>query len=186
MKQEELQELVNTKINLGMTYQEIYDELNTAIPGREIDIAAIIAELPSMRQRKLFAPWRMTVMIAIVAAVALQIPAAIIAYKEYGGLLFLLSVMAPAFYGFMLFDIWGWRTTSYKVIGYLSLVLIALWVWVDYDLLHILQTVVYGLIGFLGIYLETQLGGKYTKVFRGHKEGAEGRLAVYDIRFKNE
>lgn len=186
MKQEELQELVNTKINLGMTYQEIYDELNTAIPGREIDIAAIIAELPSMRQRKLFAPWRMTMLVAIVAAMILQIPAAIIAYQQYGGLLFLLCAIAPPLYGFFLLEIWRWRSTGYKVVGYLSLVMIALWVWADDNLLRWVQMAVYGLIGFLGIYLETQLGGKYTKVFRGHKEGAEGRLAVYDIRFKNE
>lgn len=190
MTQEELHKLIDLKLGLGMSYQEVYDELNTAIPGRELDLAGMIAELPSKTQRAEYGPWRDTMIAMVGAAIVAQ-----------AGMLYWLStafyfnpmVVVEAFYVavlvFFLVLVMRWRSTGYKFLGYAALGMIGLDIVVlpldGVNFLFWVRVGLYVVMAVMGIWLERKLGGKYSKQFLGHKEGSDGIRSTYLVRFLN-
>ncbi len=191
MTEEQLHKLIDKKLGLGMGYQEIYDELNAAFPGREQDLAAMIAELPSQTQRKQYGPWREVMMAMVATAIAAQ---AGMLWWLSSGFYFNFMVIFEAFgivaLVFFLVLVMRWRSSGYKYLGYAAAGLIAMDILVlpldGISFLFWVRVGLYLVMAAMGIWLETRLGGKYSTQFLGPRQASDGVRSAYLIRFMNE
>jgi hypothetical protein len=166
MQQEDLQNLIAKKIMLGMSHQEIYEELDAAFPGRELDIAALIAELPTLEQRKRYGIGRHLMLGLTGLAIGLCIYDAVLVFYLIGFSVFpLLECFAIAGMAFLGTLVWRWRSSGFKVMAYLSGIMLGLnlmlYAAIGERWYVVAQLVVFALMSILGMWLGIRLGGKY-------------------------
>lgn len=165
MKPKELRHLVVDKVYQGKSFQEIFNELLEAYPGRERDIAEIVADVPTLAQRKKFGWLNIILMIMMALILTLKILAAVAVAQDLGVFSLILNVILPTFYVIFLIGVVNWRTMYHKAAAGLSTFLLILAVIYmlpseiqPWDFIYPGLLLVTGIIGY---YLARNVGGKY-------------------------
>lgn len=190
MTSEELREKIAVKLAEGKTFQEIYDELNAAYPGREVDIADLVSELPSLPQRERFDFARKGLIGVQGVLILVLLVQSVLAADNLGSGTFLLWLVPAVVYMVLMAGILRWKPLYFKAAGYLGYLAAGIisrmyfqepgmspWVWLDAAL--------FAGVGFLGAIPGHQLVGKYKMAAKQYTD-AKGQIRTrYTIRFTN-
>jgi hypothetical protein len=183
-----LEEQIELKIKEGRSFQEVYDALNAAYPSREIDIAKLVSEVPSLAQRQRFALAHRALMVALGLLILVQLFNAVMVGQQ-SGVWTLIAAAIPAIVYILFFTgIFHWKPMYFKSAGYLSFFLLTVsgerypegivsqYIWLDMAL--------YAAVGFLGVLTGHQLGGKYKTASQQYTDGKGQIRARHTIRFE--
>jgi hypothetical protein len=190
MTQEELQQRMDMLVRSGMPHQQVYDELNQAYPGRELDSAALLAELPSLKQRSRYKGVHGVFVGLIFVGFVFQIWGTLWGFSRFEAIGLTFAIILPLSYGLMTWLVIRWRTSGHNLMGYVSLC-IMVWFLIlaatdNFGPLWLSAMGLHFVIAGFGFFLRSKIGGKYTKTFVGHVDSSQGKLARYTIRFVNE
>lgn len=165
MKPKELRHLVVDKVYQGKSFQEIFNELLEAYPGRERDIAEIVADVPTLAQRKKFGWLNIVLIILMAIIVTLKLLGALIVAQELGVFSLIINVILPTFYVIFLIGVVSWRTMYHKAAAGLSTFLFVFAVIYllpgDFHPMELIYPAVLLGTGIIGYYMARNVGGKY-------------------------
>ena len=181
----EIEKLVVDRIYEGKSHQEVYDEMNTKFPNREIDLARIVSKIVSLPQRNRYGVHNIVLVVLLSLAIAWRVFFAFRILEESGIEIFILAMLFPAAYVVMIWGVLKWKLITYNAVGVLGLMglfkangLSVVFAINPFALLPM------GMI-ILGFFLHAQLGGKYKTASQQYTD-AKGQIrARHIIRFTN-
>jgi hypothetical protein len=189
MTPEQLKDEIDFKINEGRGYQDIYDELNKTYPGREIDLARLIADVPLLAQRMKYEKHRLAMMglVGLLFGVQLVRITFCILQDDYAAIGW---AIVPTIMMICLFGLARWKRQVISVVGYLGMIVaigyfrtyskgdVGTDLFIDMGLL--------ALIGWLGIEIGRGLGGKYKVKGSEQYTDTKGQIrARHKVEFQN-
>lgn len=187
MKSKDIRKLVVDQIYQGKRRQEIFDGFNARIKGRELDIAAIVADVPTLAQRQRWQWLNMILIGLLTISILFKVLYAISLTSALGSGALLLAFIFPIVNIVLLWGVVTYRPKSYRSLGFWGLFsalqlinhwrvsTIDMWTLVDLNM-------VAGLI-FLGFFLHGKLKGSY-RVKSQTITDAQGKIrSVSTVRF---
>jgi hypothetical protein len=181
MTSKELRKVVEDKIYEGKSYATVFEELLSHFPNRERDLARVIADVPSLTQRRKYLWMNIVLIVCISLNVLLKLLDALASTEEFGMLGIIFGLVFPALYVYFLFMIAFWKPKYYEPAAALAAVSI---VWntiviLTSGALPALAYVFLGIyflmllaIAILGSFLGRNIGGKYKVGTQTYKDAS--------------
>lgn len=190
MTPKEIKKKIEALLVSGKSYNAVQEELSVLFPRRELDLARLIADIPSLAQRTRFAAFRKGLMVLILVLVVLQLVHGFVGMDQGLPAVTMLTFVAAAVFVFFVFGISKWSRWMWIAISGLSFG-VATFVFryggeLQFGILGWIEAGFAGLIGLIGQYVGWQLGGKYSMTST-HEKDAQGRIwARHKIKFHDQ
>lgn len=189
MTEKEMKKAVEQSLLEGKSYQEVFEEFNAKFPRREMDIAKLVAEVPSLSQRERYSGFRIGIIVAMSATMlVLLIGGSMHVSGEatiWGALEFIL--IAPTLY--ILIGILNWKKSSWlQLVGMSMAMVIGLVRFgvrsLGLEPFLIVEIACFGVVALLPSLAYLQLGGKFTGTYFQERD-AKGQIWTrYRVQFK--
>jgi hypothetical protein len=189
MTPKELRKQVVDRIYEGKSYQTVFDELIALYPNRERDLAGIIADVPTLEQRKKYGVLHIVLIVAITVVLAFKILVALLVAHEYGLWSLILDVISPTFYVIFLVGIVGWKSMFYKAAAGLSAFILVFTLL--FAPLGDITAIGFGYLGLLvgiiglGYFLGSKIGGNYKLGTQQVKDAAGNVKRKHAVKWLN-
>lgn len=180
----DIKEMIRTKVLENKSHQTIYDELNTAIPNREIDLARMVGGFVTLAQQERFKLWNWLLIVLVGLAAIGNI---ILALVKTGGTLefevFMVTLVAMA-NAVTMFFLYKWNLSAYLAIDVLAVLSM-------FEVSSMSAEMVidpsragsWALIA-LATYIYSQIGGSYKSQAKQYTD-AKGQIrARHTVTFK--
>jgi hypothetical protein len=183
MTSKELRKQVEDKIYEGKSYQAVFDELLALYPNRERDLARVIADVPSLAQRRKLLWMNILLIVCICLNVLVKLFSAFVEAQDEALIFLILNLIFPTLNVVFLFMIAFWKPIAYHPVAGLACVSI---IWNAFYLIasssRAYESFVYIfmagylaillLIAILGFYLGQNVGGSYKIGHQTYKDAS--------------
>ncbi|HEX2901610.1 MAG TPA: hypothetical protein VHS96_17995 [Bacteroidia bacterium] len=189
MKAKELRKFVTDLVYEGKSYQTIFDELTARYPNRERDIAKVIADVPSLEQRRKYGMMNIALMVMLSLYVLFALLAAVMMSQSFGTFEMVIMLIPAILCLVLLYGVYIWQPRYYRLIGG-----IAAWaLYVDlkplllnaFDPWSLIDITMMAIMLFLGFFLYDKLGGKYQLGTHRYKDAAGNIKFKQAVRWLN-
>lgn len=181
----DIKAMIRTKVLENKSHQTIYEELNAAIPNREIDLARMVGGFVTLAQQERFRLWNW-LLIVLVGLVA--IGNLILALVKTGGNWDVEASMALLFAianGINMFFLWRWNLSAYLTVDVLAALSMFEVSSMSVGFVIDLGDVGLGLLFILATYIYSQVGGSFKSQSKQYTD-AKGQIrARHTVTFKN-
>ncbi|MEY3441843.1 MAG: hypothetical protein RLZZ519_124 [Bacteroidota bacterium] len=180
----DIKEMIRTKVLEHKSHQTIYDELNAAIPNREIDLARMVGGFVTLAQQERFRLWNWLLIVIVGLAAIVNI---ILALVNTGGIWDVEVTMAfiiAIANGINMFFLWRWNLSAYLTVDILAALSMFEVSSMSVNLVIDPSDLAIWVPFILATYIYSQIGGSYKSQAKQYKD-AKGQIrARHTVTFK--